>query len=234
MLTPQDLQEVSFEKAKIGGYVMKSVDEFLEPLMDDYVTLYKENAVLKSKMRLLVERLEEYRANEAAMKEEMEAARKRSEQMIAEAQARTDELLRKAQADAQARSRDIDSAAAAEQERLRRIKASTAEFVSAVEAQLAKQQQSLEMLKKMDLPTEQQPRPNTRRAYDYESEQDPPKVNAEEIAAQLEQNVANITRDTPRPPQDPMAATRVMPPIDLDERTTAKFANLKFGKNYQM
>ena len=234
MLTPQDLQEVSFEKAKIGGYVMKSVDEFLEPLMDDYVTLYKENAVLKSKMRLLVERLEEYRANEAAMKEEMEAARKRSEQMIAEAQARTDELLRKAQADAQARSRDIDSAAAAEQERLRRIKASTAEFVSAVEAQLAKQQQSLEMLKKMDLPTEQQPRPNTRRAYDYESEQDPPKVNAEEIAAQIEQNVANITGDTPRPPQDPMAATRVMPPIDLDERTTAKFANLKFGKNYQM
>ena len=55
MLTPQDLQEVSFEKAKIGGYVMKSVDEFLEPLMDDYVALYKENAVLKSKMRLLVE-----------------------------------------------------------------------------------------------------------------------------------------------------------------------------------
>lgn len=234
MLTPQDLQEVSFEKAKIGGYVMKSVDEFLEPLMDDYVTLYKENAVLKSKMRLLVERLEEYRANEAAMKEEMEEARKSSEQMIAEAQARSDELLRKAQADAQARSRDIDSAAAAEQERLRRIKASTAEFVSAVEAQLAKQQQSLEMLKKMDLPTEQQPRPNTRRAYDYESEQDPPKVNAEEIAAQIEQNVANITGDTPRPPQDPMAATRVMPPIDLDERTTAKFANLKFGKNYQM
>ena len=68
MLTPQDLQEVSFEKAKIGGYVMQSVDEFLEPLMDDYVTLYKENAVLKSKMRLLVERLESYRANEATVK----------------------------------------------------------------------------------------------------------------------------------------------------------------------
>ena len=75
MLTPQDLQEVSFEKAKIGGYMMKSVDEFLEPLMDDYVTLYKENAVLKSKMRLLVERLESYRANEAAVKASMEKTR---------------------------------------------------------------------------------------------------------------------------------------------------------------
>lgn len=232
MLTPQDLQEVSFEKAKIGGYVMKSVDEFLEPLMDDYVTLYKENAVLKSKMRLLVERLEEYRANEAAMQAEMDEARRTCDRMVAEAQNRSNELIRQAQADAEARSRDMDSAAAAEQERLRRIKASTAEFVSAVEAQIARQQQSLDMLKRMDLPGDAA-RPVNRRAYDYESEQDPPKVNAEEIAAQIEQNVANITGDTPRPAPDPMAATRVMPPIDLDERTTAKFANLKFGKNYQ-
>ena len=44
-------------------------------------------------------------------------------------------------------------------------------------------------------------------------------------------NVANITGDTPRPKPDPNAPTRVMPV--LDERTTAKFANLKFGKNYQ-
>ncbi len=232
MLTPQDLQEVSFEKAKIGGYVMKSVDEFLEPLMDDYVTLYKENAVLKSKMRLLVERLEEYRANEAAMQAEIDETRKTCDRMVAEAQTRSNELIRKAEADAEAKTRDIDSAAAAEQDRLRRIKASTAEFVSAVEAQIARQQQALEMLKRMDLPAEAA-RPAARRAYDYESEQDPPKVNAEEIAAQIEQNVANITGDTPRPAPDPMAPTRVMPPIDLDERTTAKFANLKFGRNYQ-
>ena len=86
MLTPQDLQEVAFEKAKIGGYVMKSVDEFLEPLMEDYVTLYKENAVLKSKMRLLVERLESYRSNEANMKAAMEQTQKTCDAMIEEAE----------------------------------------------------------------------------------------------------------------------------------------------------
>ena len=32
MLTPQQIQEVSFEKALFGGYDMDSVDEFLEPL----------------------------------------------------------------------------------------------------------------------------------------------------------------------------------------------------------
>ena len=50
-----------------GGYDMQTVDEFLEPLTEDYITLYKENAVLKSKMKVLVEKLEEYRAQEQSM-----------------------------------------------------------------------------------------------------------------------------------------------------------------------
>lgn len=61
MLTPQQIQDISFEKALFGGYDMDSVDDILEPLTEDYVTLYKENSVLKSKMRILVEKLEEYR-----------------------------------------------------------------------------------------------------------------------------------------------------------------------------
>ena len=41
---------------------MQQVDDFLEPLTEDYIMLYKENSVLKSKMKILVEKLEEYRA----------------------------------------------------------------------------------------------------------------------------------------------------------------------------
>lgn len=245
MLTPQDLQEVSFDKAKIGGYVMKSVDDFLEPLMDDYVTLYKENAVLKSKMRLLVERLESYRANEAKMKSAAEETKKQCDEMIAEARRRSDEMVNKAKGDA--RLAGIDAAAEAESDRLRQAKEATADFVQAVEAQIARQQQVLDSLKGLDLPAREpikpaaEPKP-ARRAYDYEAEQDLPRPRpepvadkAEDIAAQIEQSVATITGETPRlkpePAADPKAATKVMPA--LDERTTAKFANLKFGKNYQ-
>ena len=66
MFTPQQIEEVSFKKATFGGYDMQAVDDFLEPLTQDYITLYKENALLKSKMRVLVGKLEEYRENEAA------------------------------------------------------------------------------------------------------------------------------------------------------------------------
>ena len=67
LLTPQQLEQVSFGRATFGGYNIEEVDEFLGRVVDDYFTLYKENALLKSKMRVLVTKLEEYRQNEASM-----------------------------------------------------------------------------------------------------------------------------------------------------------------------
>ena len=254
MLTPQDLQEVGFQTAKFGGYVKSEVDEFLEPLMDDYVTLYKENAVLKSKMRLLVERLESYRANEANLKAAAEKTRAECEAMLAEAQRKGDEVMARAKQEAQTASRDADASVNAENDRLRLAKEATAEFVAAVEAQLAQQQKALDALKQLDLPMEKA-KP-VRKAYDYESEKDLPRPQpekephhqpekelsrpqtdrTEDIAARIEQSVASITGEAPRPKPEPIkpdskAATKVLPA--LDERTTAKFANLKFGNNYQ-
>ena len=226
MLTPQDLQEVSFEKAKIGGYVMKSVDEFLEPLIEDYVTIYKENAVLKSKMRLLVERLEEYRASEADLRASAEQAQASAARIVEEARRQSEEILARARAEAETKSQDADSAVATETERLRVAKEATAEFVTAVEAQIARHQQALEMLKGLGLP---KAAPKTEDVRVYGTEPVAPAASAEAIAAQIEENVGRITGGYPAP--DPKAVTRVMP--TLDERTTAKFANLKFGKNYQ-
>ena len=77
MFTPQEIQEQTFSKAVFGGYDMQQVDDFLEPLTEDYIMLYKENSVLKSKMKVLVEKLEEYRGQEAAMKQQMAQARRR-------------------------------------------------------------------------------------------------------------------------------------------------------------
>ena len=63
MITAQDIREKTFDKARIGGYDMASVDDFLEELAEDVTAAQKENAVLKSKMKILVDKIEEYRAN---------------------------------------------------------------------------------------------------------------------------------------------------------------------------
>ncbi len=51
MFTPQQLEQITFHTSVFGGYDMDSVDEFLVALIEDYNTLYKDNATLKSKMR---------------------------------------------------------------------------------------------------------------------------------------------------------------------------------------
>ena len=76
MLTPQEVSEHAFAKAGFGGYNMAMVDEFLDQLTEDYTTLYKENAVLKSKMKVLVEKVEEYRSTEEAMRKTLLTAQK--------------------------------------------------------------------------------------------------------------------------------------------------------------
>ena len=56
MLTPQEVSTHAFAKAMMGGYNMAAVDEFLDVLTDDYTNLYKENAALKAKLKVLVTR----------------------------------------------------------------------------------------------------------------------------------------------------------------------------------
>jgi len=226
MLTPQDLSEVRFDKAKIGGYVMKSVDEFLEPLMDDYVTLYKENAVLKSKMRLLVDRLEEYRKAEAEMRLAIEQTQKTCAAMVSQAERRSGEILRQAENSAKSKALDIDAAVATEQERLSRAMSATAEYIAAVEAQIDRQQKALEAIKSIT------PAESPKRAYDYETEAEPA-ATPDEIASQIEQSVGKLTDSIPSPEPDPLSATRVMPPLDAVRRED-KVVELKFGKNYKI
>ncbi len=84
MLTPQQIDNISFSRATFGGYDMQSVDELLEPLTKDYVTLYEENAQLKSKMKILVAKLEELRNSEPDEQAILEATRATCDNMIKE------------------------------------------------------------------------------------------------------------------------------------------------------
>ena len=112
MFTPQEIQEKTFVKAVFGGYDMQTVDEFLEPLTEDYITLYKENAVLKSKMKVLVEKLEEYRAQEQSMRKAMISAQRAADAVMAEAEKKAAQLMNEAQTTAQAKAVDTSAVTA--------------------------------------------------------------------------------------------------------------------------
>ena len=86
MMTPQEVATTTFPKATLGGYNMAAVDVFLDKLTDDYTELYKENEVLKGKMKVLVDKMEEYHSMEDTMRSTLLTAQKMANNMIREAE----------------------------------------------------------------------------------------------------------------------------------------------------
>ena len=147
MFTPKDLQEVAFDKAMFGGYDMQMVDEFLEPLTQDYITLYKENAVLKSKLKILVEKLEEYRSQEGSMKKALMSAQQSADAIIAEAQRKASRIMNDAETVSQGQA--AERGVAQEQQRVEQAKELAQEFIGKVESEVYRQLKALRRLKEL-------------------------------------------------------------------------------------
>ena len=152
MITAQDIREKTFEKARINGYDMASVDDFLEELADDITASQKENAVLKSKMKVLVDKIEEYRANEEALNMAILSAQKLAVQIEKDARERAAAMIEDAEAQVKAKLGSIEEETVSYERRLAEAKASTARFMEATRAMLGKQLQELNAINDGVLP----------------------------------------------------------------------------------
>ena len=216
MFTPQQIDQISFGRATFGGYDMQQVDEFLEPLTEDYVTLYKENALLKSKMRVLVGKLEEYRKNEASMKDAVLNAQKTCDKMVAEAEAKCAKMLNNANALAAQKAAPApaapasDAQIAAENARVEEARKVASAKINELQEQLKTCIQALERIKGANAPAA------------------PAKTEDADVADEISQNIEAMigsTADT---------APMPTPKHPVNDTTTSKFAslNLQFGRNY--
>ena len=212
MFTPQQIDQISFTKATFGGYNMQQVDEFLEPLTEDYVTLYKENALLKSKMRVLVGKLEEYRKNEASMKDAVINAQKTCDKMVAEAEAKCAKMLQGASSMAAVNTQNSDALVAAENARVEEARQVAAVKINELQEQLRSCIQALDRIKENHAPAAPAAAP----------------VENADVADEIAQNIEAMigtTVDT---------APKAAPKHPINDSTTSKFAtlNLQFGRNY--
>ena len=157
MLTPQDIQKVSFDRALVGGYNTQQVDEFLQPLSEDYITLYQENIVLKNKLKVVVESLREYQVRESSMEAANARARREVEQLRASTQAQCDQMLAEAETSARAKLSELLDALHAEQLRVDTARRAAADFIALMEKTVAEQLTTLSLLKSMSADELEQP-----------------------------------------------------------------------------
>ncbi len=216
MFTPQQIDQIAFNRVTFGGYDMQQVDDFLEPLTEDYVTLYKENALLKSKMRVLVGKLEEYRKNEAAMKDAIVNAQRTCDKMVREAEEKCARMLSEASETANANVQNSDALLAAEDARVEEARKAASAKIDEIEAQMRSCIQALERIKTANAPAE---KPVAKPAV---------AENSDDVASAISQSLEALVGTT----ED--AHPKAEPKHPTNDTTTGKFANLnlQFGRNY--
>lgn len=250
MLTPQEVAEHAFSKSAFGGYNMTMVDEFLDELTDDYTALYKENTALKAKMKVLVDKVEEYRATEDAMRRALLTAQNMASSMVSEAEEKKETLLADAEMEARAKIGALHDEIVYEQKRLNAIKAQTKEFVDKTRVICEYQLRQLETMPDM---TPEQVEQTTTEARVQREKTDDVAALGDRIVASYERerelDTAATTVFTPAKAEragSDLDATIMFPasgekkeePEDMrslfedDETAPVKLADLKFGRNY--
>jgi len=257
MMTPQEVSQHAFSKASFGGYNMTQVDAFLDLLTADYTALYKENAVLKSKMKVLVEKVEEYRATEDAMRMTLLSAQKMANAMVAEAEEKKHAAIRDAEAEAGRRMSDLRREIEAEAYRLTAAKTATAAYLARLKELFDQERDFLSKLSDLTPPASAPPDPLETAAAEIEGSVQ--KLIGEELSPQPENSEDEDLEDTKELDIDDLldeeAVVREKPQadsrfqiIDLmldDEERDEKqeppsaarrvdFNNLQFGKEYEL
>lgn len=81
MLTPADVENRVFKKAKIGGYDINDVEDFLEKLIVDYEAVFKEVTELKDKCENLQESVKYYKSLEQGIEQSINNAKDEAEKI---------------------------------------------------------------------------------------------------------------------------------------------------------
>lgn len=81
MLTPTDIENKVFKKAKFGGYEIKDVEDFLESLIVDYEELFKKVTELNDKCDNLQESVLYYKSVESGIEQTIGNAKEEADIM---------------------------------------------------------------------------------------------------------------------------------------------------------
>lgn len=166
MLTPQEVADKRFSKSFMGGYDMAAVDDFLETLTDDYTSLFKENALLKNKIRVLVDKLEEYRSVDESMRKTWRDAQRNADEMIARAKQDADNMLSDTKKKTENSISELNRQLEVEEFRLSSARQQTITFVNSLREIYQRQIEQLSII-----PTTEPPPPSVRQTIESAASQ---------------------------------------------------------------
>ena len=240
MMTPQEVASHAFAKATLGGYNLAQVDEFLDALTEDYSALYNENAILKNKLKVLSETVEEYRATDNAMRKTLLAAQQMADAMVTEAKQKQSELVSEAEKGAQQRVTELQKSIAAEEYRLKKAQESTAAYVRRLAEFHDKEMDFLSNLGALvppELVVKDDPAVDIEAAVAAPVRQE--EAEQQQAASVQERPAPRLVAvgpddDIPPMPDDILLPSQADLEEELDPDATRRFSDIQFGKDYRI
>ena len=239
MLTPQQVAEQTFSpggRGKNSGYNMEEVDNFLDQITAEYTALANENTDLKNKLKILADKITEYRETEDMMRSTLRSAQKTANDMVAEAEQKREGILDALEQDIRARNAAYDDEIAICRAQLAAARKETADYISSIQALTDRQQSFLDTLPDLGLDGE----------LEGETELETPEVPAEEPAAEeavaepetadsIGDLIADEAAEAIEEEEEEAPAPAPQPePVASSATSRIDFSNLKFGKDYKI
>ena len=239
MLTPQQVAEQTFNpvgRGKNSGYNMEEVDNFLDQITADYTALANENTDLKNKLKILADKITEYRETEDMMRSTLRSDQKTANDMVAEAEQKREGILDALEQDIRARKAAYDDEIAICRAQLAAARKETADYISSIQALTDRQQSFLDTLPDLGLDGE----------LEGETELETPEVPAEEPAAEeavaepetadsIGDLIADEAAEAIEEEEEEAPAPAPQPePVASSATSRIDFSNLKFGKDYKI
>ncbi len=249
MYTPNELKDISFDKAVFGGYDMVEVDKFFKNVANDYTELFKENTMLKKKLKLLADTVEEYRSVDEAMRKALITAQNMANEMVAEAEKKCADMIANASGEAKKRAAELTLQVENEEKKLREAKSQTSAFMAKIAALYDEGREKLSKLAEETAPEEAAAEENA----DMSDTLDEIAKSLEEKVAQEESAAAEEpAKEEPQETADDMGDTKdiglIQNEIPTEEEMEAlereaekpkkhrrvEFTELKFGRDYDI
>lgn len=228
MLTIDEIKNVSFRKANLGGYRPEDVDAFIDDVITSFEQLKKEKTNLVHKIDVLATRVEQYRADEETVRNALLASQKVSDACIREAKEKAAKIVRESETKAQSLLSDANKMTEIEKENYLQLQSDAVELRGELIELYKKHIHSIDELpttadveaskQKLDekYPTQVIEQPQT---------EQPEKAEDSQAAAPESAQTENEEEPVQQSQQEPAHSA---------PKHSGKFAHLKFGDNYDV
>lgn len=222
MLTIEEIKNIAFRKAGMGGYRPDDVDEFIDDVIETIEKMKAEKADLLKKMDILATKIEQYRDDEETVRNALLSSQKIADQALKEANDKAAYIIKSAEKKSKKILTEAQMATEREKDKYEAVLAETAKLRKEMISLYKKHLSLLDEFPNEDAVAQRRDKLDEKFPFEPVDEI----INADEVEIDVEEEMVQAAEVKPN----------VKPKTEEsnEEPKNDKFDQLKFGDNYDV